>query len=86
MKIVFTKHAEEKFNALAALGWKITKNVVIKTVKKPVWKGMSRFGQETAMNLINKHHILRVIFNKENDIIKIITFHVVRRGKYESTL
>ena len=86
MKIVFTKHAKEKFKELEKLGWKVTKEKIKSTVKKPMWRGVSRFGQETTLSLVNKIHILRVILNNEGDIIKIITFHIARRGKYESTL
>lgn len=86
MKIVFTKHAQEKFAVLKRFGWNFTKLQVQQAIEKPKWKGISRFGQETAMVLVDEKHILRVIFEKEDDIIKVITFHPARRGKYESTL
>lgn len=86
MKIVYTKHAEEKFEALLRFGWRISKAKVHKTVLQPKWKGVSRFGQETAMSLLNHKHILRVIFDREGDTIRVITFHPARRGTYESTL
>ena len=86
MRIIFTLHAIVKFAVLKRLGWKITKQKIRNTVNKPRWKGTSRFGQETALELLDKTHILRVIFNRENDKIKVITFHIARRGKYESTL
>lgn len=86
MKIVFTKHALEKFAELERLGWIITKNKVKQTIQKPKWKGKSHFGQKTAMSLVDQKHILRVIIDKEDDIIKVITFHIARRGKYESTI
>ncbi len=86
MKIIYTKHSEEKFLILKKLGWHLTKRNVTNTIRNPRWKGASRFGQETAMSLLNDKHILRVVFDKEIDIIKIITFHPARRGTYESTL
>ena len=86
MRIIYTKHSEGKFAQLERLGWKITKRKVENIINKPQWKGISRFGQETALSLVDKTHILRVIFNKDGDIIKVITFHIARRGKYESTL
>ena len=86
MKIVFTAHALEKFKVINKHGWHITKLKVRQTVRNPRWRGTSRFGQETAINLLNHQHILRVIIEKENDIIEIITFHPAKRGKYESTL
>jgi len=86
VRIIYTKHSEGKFAQLERLGWKITKRKVENIINKPQWKGISRFGQETALSLVDKTHILRVIFNKDGDIIKVITFHIARRGKYESTL
>lgn len=87
MKFIYTKHAiRDKFPELKRLGWKITKNRVESTVRNPKWRGVSKHGEETAMNLVDDKHILRVVFNREGDIIKIITFHIARRGKYESTL
>lgn len=86
MRIIFTKHASEKFKALEITGWKISRKKVNKVIKNPRWRGQSRFGQETAMDLLDKDHILRVIFDRKDDIIKIITFHPARRGTYESTI
>jgi len=89
VKIIFTKHALEKFAVLESFGWKISKNKICQTLLKPRWSGKSNFGQGTAMDLVDKTHIIRVIFNKEkdenDDIIKVVTFHVARRGTYEST-
>ena len=86
MKIIYTKHALNKFPLLNSLGWDISKRKIAQTVKNPQWTGVSRFGQKTAMSLLDKTHILRVIFDQEGDIIKVITFHPARRGKYETTL
>lgn len=86
MTITYTKHAKEKFKTLEKFGWKITESQVRKTIKKPKWFGNSKFGQKTVMSLIDDKHILRVIFNAENGKIKIITFHIARKGKYESSV
>ncbi len=86
MKIVYTKHALEKFKFLKRFGWTISKTNIRQTLKTPRWRGVSRFGQETAMSLLDPTHILRVIFNREGDRLKVITFHPARRGTYESTL
>lgn len=86
MKFIFTKHAIEKFAELKRLGWILTKEKIRRTIKKPKWRGISRHGQKTAMSLVDPKHIVRVVFNKEGDIIKVVTFHIARRGNYESTL
>ncbi len=86
MEILFTKHAEEKFIVMKRLGWTLTKAQIKETISSSQWRGSSRFGQKTAMTLVDKNHILRVIMNQEGDIITVVTFHIARRGKYESTL
>lgn len=86
MDISYTAHAESKFSVLKNLGWNISKHTIKKIIEKPRWVGKSRFGQETAMDLLDSKHILRVIFNRNHDTIKIVTFHPARRGTYESTI
>ena len=87
MKIVYTKHALQKFKELELEGWHITKHKIYKTIKNPKWKGLTKENQETALSLIDPKHIIRVVFVKgKGGIIKVITFHLGRRGRYESTL
>lgn len=86
MKIIYTKHAIDKFIELKRLGWTINGLQIKKVLQKPKWRGTSRHGQETKMGLIGSNHILRIVFNIEDDIIKVITFHIAKRGRYESTL
>lgn len=85
-RIIYTVHALEKFKVLRRIGWRISRDRIRRTIKKPRWAGTSKHGQFTALSLLDGKHILRVIYDKEGDIIKIITFHPARRGKYESTL
>lgn len=86
MKIVFTKHVYDKIELLKERGWIITETKIKNAIKKPRWRGVSRHGQATAMVLADKNHVLRVIFNKESDTIKVVTIHITRRGRYESTI
>jgi len=65
MKFVFTKHAlQDKLPELERLGWRITKTQVKNIIKKPRWYGTSKHGQETAMDLVDSKHILRVVFDR----------------------
>lgn len=86
MKVVFTEHALEKFKALEIEGWHITKAKIYNTIKNPRWTGVTRSKQDTAMSPVNTKHIIRIILRREDDIITIVTFHIARRGRYESTL
>ena len=86
MKIVLSDHViNQKIPKIKAWGWIVTHAKIRQTIRKPKWKGISRFGQPTAMSLLDEGHILRVIFEKKGGIITVITIHPARRGKYEST-
>ena len=86
MKIVFTKHVlEKKIPLIRSLGWDITKAKIRQAIKKPKWRGTTKHGQPTVMILVDEGHILRIVFEKESDIIRVITVHIARRGTYEST-
>lgn len=86
MKIEFSKHVlEEKIPLLRSLNWKVSKAKIKLTIKKPKWRGKTRYGQTTAMSLLDDKHILRVIFKKRGGIITVVTIHPARRGTYEST-
>lgn len=86
MKIVFTKHVLiDSIPRFKLLGWKITKAKIKQTINKPVWVGVTKYGQSAAMGLMDNNHILRVVFEKKDDIIRVITAYIARKGKYEST-
>lgn len=86
MKIVYTKHALEKFRLLEKLGWKISKQKVNQTIRQPKWSGTSKLGQYATMSSLDQKHILRVIYDKVGDEVKVITFHPARKGKYETKI
>jgi len=86
VKIVLKEHViNDKIPLIKAWGWNVTPAKIRQTVKKPKWRGISRFGQPTAMSSLDEKHILRVIFEVRGDIIEVITIHPARIGTYEST-
>lgn len=86
MKIEFSWHVlNDSIPRFKLLGWSITKAKIRQTLKRPKWTGFTKYGQPAVMSLMDDKHILRVVFNKEGDIIKVITVYIARRGKYEST-
>lgn len=86
MKIIYTKHALEKFNTLEKHGWKISKLKVSQTIRKPEWLGKSRIGQYAAMSMLDQNHILRIIYDRIGRDVKVITFHPARKDKYETKI
>ena len=81
--IIFTKHAESKFEILKRHGFLISKNQIIKTVEKPELIDKSRHPLLIAQRKIDKDRVLRVVYKKEFGVIKIITFYPGRRKQYE---
>jgi len=80
-RIRFTKHASEKFSFLLSYGFMINKRDVIRTISKPV--RLDRKGDQVlAMREINGKYALRVVYERRNGIIIVITFYPVRRKEY----
>ena len=95
MKIVLSWHVlNKKIPLLKSLNWDISKAKIRQTINKPKWKGVTEEGQLTAMSLVDRGYILRVVYKrslraytlkKDDGIISVITIHIARRGRYEST-
>ncbi len=85
-KIILSKHVtEKKIPLLKSLGWNITESKIEDTIINPRWRGVSIYNQPTALSLMDKNHILRVIFIQNDGIIFVVTIHIAERGRYEST-
>lgn len=54
MKIIYTKHTEEKLLALKKEGWFITKQKIREIIKNPKWTGTTRYNQETVIGLVDR--------------------------------
>lgn len=86
--IRFTSHARHKFQVLNELGLEVNERQVLEAIRNPstmkrTWK--DRFVTTSPLPL-DRTHILRVIFEKENGNITVITFYPARRARYEGKL
>lgn len=82
MKIVFTKHALEKFRSLVLLGWKFSKKDVKEALVNPDYSyEIEERDVWIALKEIDQEHNLRVIYKKDHDIIIIITFYPREKGR-----
>jgi len=82
MIIYFTKHAKDKFEILKRHNFLISKKQVIKTIESPDLIDKSRLPLLIAQRKIDKTHVIRVVYKKEFDTIKIITFYPGRKIQY----
>jgi hypothetical protein len=79
--IIYTKHAKEKFKILKNQGFPIKKKLVEETLRFPERVDYSQIPLLRAEKTIDEKHVLRVVFKKENGIIKVITFYPARKRK-----
>ena len=84
MKIIFTKHAELKFRDLEEQGFKIAKGQVEDALNMPENVIGSAKGRLIIQRAIDETHMIRVIYEKQEDSIRVITFYPTRRRKYGS--
>jgi len=83
MEIVFTRHANEKFVVLARHNVTISRRKVISTVQKADLIDYVRLPLLIAQSNLDRNHVLRVVYKKETNAIKIITFYPGRKSQYE---
>ena len=83
MKIIFTKHAELKFGDLEEQGFKIAKGQIEDALNMPENIIEGEKGLLIAQRAIDETHMIRVIYEKKEDSIRVITFYPIRRRKYE---
>ncbi len=84
IKIRFTSHAKEKLLRLAKIG--ITKEKVIKTVKNPEKIVNGYFGCKIAQRFLSNKLVVRVVYEKKENEILIITVYPGERRRYENKI
>jgi uncharacterized DUF497 family protein len=83
MKIVYTSHAESKFEVLKRYGVIYTKDQIEEVVRNPDKVEKARKNRKIAQKSANATHLIRVIYEERDDKIVIITFYPARRKRYE---
>lgn len=80
--VKFTKHALEKFEILRSHGIELIPEQIEYIVKQPKTVDYSRLPQEILVGELDKTHYLRVVVERENETVKVITFYPARKKKY----
>lgn len=84
MKIIFTNHATvDKFPLLSRHGFHLTKEDIKAVIKNPDHTDkISDYPKIIVSKEFDKKHVLRVVYNLEHGIIKVITFYPAEKGRY----
>jgi DNA-binding winged helix-turn-helix (wHTH) protein len=82
--IRFTDHARRKFKVLEELGFEVREDEIGKILRKPLLVQRTWKDRFVAVGSLDFSHMLRIVFEKENGNIVVVTFYPVRRSRYES--
>lgn len=82
MTVIFSRHAEWKFEVLRRHGIIIEKETVVDVVTRPdlLQKGLKEI--MIAQKALDEEHLIRVIHTKKDNDIRVITFCPARRERY----
>lgn len=84
--IVYTRHAEEKFEVLKRYGFEVTRHQVEEALTAPDMVIPQTKGRRIAQKRITERHVLRVVYRQEGENQVVITFYPGRRERYEAKL
>jgi hypothetical protein len=82
LEVRLTRHAAEKLRLLSNHSLKIRRELVEQSALEPerVIEGFG--GRSIAEKRLDEEHVLRVVFVKEENQIRVITLYPARRGRY----
>lgn len=83
MRVVFTKHARNKFRFLKDLGWSLKPKDIREYFTGSVERQIGYSDREVTLKSISKTHDLRIVYVEKGDIITVITFYPARKGRYD---
>ena len=81
--IIYTKHTEEKLKRSDIRKFKINKKLLGKILRNPQLKSKTKYGDYAASSRIDDKHDLRIIYDIIDKDIKVITFHISKKGRYK---
>lgn len=80
--ITYTKHAEDKLRRSDIKIFKITKRKIEQILKSSKKRSKTKYGEYAKVSSISKAHDLRIIYDIIDKDMKVITFHISRKGRY----
>lgn len=83
MAIIYTRHAEDKLQRADIKKLKIKKAIIKKVLENPLVKTKTKSGEYAAISGFDGSHDLLVVYDIINNNIKVITFYISRRGRYQ---
>lgn len=85
MKIIFTKHIEDKLQDIKHQKLGITKAKLREVINNPLAIDLE-IDPHQSIGKLNENLSLSVIWKVENNTLKMITFYASSKGRYESKI
>lgn len=86
MRIVYTKHAEEKLMRSDIRKFGINKKIISQILKNPQHSTRTKYQDYAVISQITENHSLRIVYDIIHIGFKVITFHIARKGRYEAQI
>lgn len=80
--IFFTRHAIDKLKREDVKGFKINKGMLENILRTRKSKTRTKYGDFATVVPLDKEHDLRIIYDIIAKDIKVITFHIAKKGRY----
>ena len=85
MKITYTRHAEDKLKRADIKKFKVGKTLIENSLGKSKHKNKTKSGEFAHLVSVSVRHDLRIIYDIIGTDIKVITFHITKKGRYDKT-
>jgi mRNA-degrading endonuclease RelE of RelBE toxin-antitoxin system len=83
MKVIYTKHAEEKLKRTDIKKFGIRKKTIKEVLNYPESTTKTKYGDYATVSQLDSGHDLRVIYGIIDAGFKVITFHIARKDRYK---
>lgn len=83
MKVVYTKHAEDKLKRSDIKSLMINKRKIEEILQNSRKKSRTKYNDYAVLASVDPRHDLRIIYDIIEQNLKVITFHIARKGRYK---
>jgi len=84
VRIIYTKHAQEKLKRKDIKKFKINKSFIESSLKNLKDSTRTKYRDYSIITQLDSSHNLRIIYDIIESYLKVITFHVAKKGRYET--
>lgn len=85
MKVIYTRHAEDKLKRADIRKFKVSKALIESFLGESKHNKKTKYGEFYTLGSISSGHDLRIIYDIIDSEVRVITFHIAKKGRYVKT-